>query len=323
MKQLVSAPIVGAIAILLSSSAAVHGYPEKPVRVIVPVPAGGTPDIVARLVATGLSTALKQQFVVDNRSGAGSRIGTELAVQANPDGYTLLISSGGPLTILPHVQRQIAYDPLKDLAPIGLISSGAFVFITHPSAPFKDISEFVTAAKRAPGTFNYASAGNGSPNHLATELLKLMAGIDVVHVPYKGAPQGVADVLANQITVNFSSIAPVLNNIRAGKLRALATSGATRSKQLADVPTVAESVASGYVFTSWFGMLAPAKTPAHVTALLNKTLVDVIRSPETQARFESLGAEAIGSSPAAFREHIRREFESNGQIAKRANIRID
>jgi len=308
---------------LHQSFASAQSYPNKPVRVIVPVPAGGTPDITARLVMPELSGLLKQQFVVDNRPGAGSLIGAEIAAKAQPDGYTLLFSSGGPLTILPHLQKKMPYRPLQDLAPISLISSGPFVLITHPSSPFKSIGELATLAKRTPGRFNYASAGNGSPNHLATELFKTMSGIDVTHVPYKGAPQGVTDVLANQINLNFSSIPPVLGHVRAGRLRALATTGKKSSALLPDVPTITDTVAPGYEFTSWFGMLAPARTPSAVISRLHEAVATVMRSPETRAQFEKRGADVVASSPAEFGEHLRREFDRNGKAVKAAGIRID
>jgi tripartite-type tricarboxylate transporter receptor subunit TctC len=308
---------------LYSSFAPAQSYPERPVRVIVPVPAGGSPDVAARTITPGLSKLLKQQFVVDNRPGAGSLIGTDLAVKAPADGYTLLLSSGGPLTILPHLQKQIPYHPLQDLAPISLISAGPFVLITHPSSPFKSIKELAALAKSAPGKFNYASAGNGSPNHLATELFKSLSGIDITHVPYKGAPQGVTDVIANQISLNFSSIPPVLGHLKAGRLRALVTSAAKRSPQLPEVPTAAETVAPGFEFTSWFGLLAPARTPRHIVAVLHDAVVKVLNSPETRTQFETRGAEVIASTPAEFSAHLRREFDSNGKAARAADIRID
>jgi tripartite-type tricarboxylate transporter receptor subunit TctC len=305
------------------SQALADPYPDKPIRVIVPVPAGGSPDVTARLIAPGLAKVLGQQLVIDNRAGAGSLIGTELAARAAPDGYTLLLSSGGPLTILPHLQKNVAYDALRDFAPIGLIASGPFVLVAHPSATFKSIKELAAVAKAAPGKLYYASAGNGSPNHLATELFKNMSGLDITHVPYKGAPQGVTDVLAGHINLNLSSIPPVLNHIRAGRLQALAISGAKRSPQLGEVPTVSETLARGYEFNSWFGLLAPARTPKAIVAQLSAALSKVVHSADIRAQFESQGAEPVGSSADEFAAFIRREFDKNGRIAKLAAIKVD
>ena len=309
--------------VFLCAHAQAQAYPDKPIRVIVPVPPGGTPDVTARLVAPGMGKLLGQQLVIDNRGGAGALIGTELAARAVPDGYTLLITSGGPLTIVPHIQKNVPYDPLRDFAPVGMISSGPFVLIAHPSAPFKTVRELAAAAKAAPGKINYASAGNGSPNHLATELLKNMTGLELTHVPYKGAPQAVTDVLANHIDITFSSIAPVLAHIRGGRLQALVITGTKRSPQLPEVPTVSETLARGYEFYSWFGLLAPAKTPAPIVSRLTSTLAQVVHSPEMRAQFESQGAEPVGNSGADFGAFIRRESERNGKIAKVARIRID
>lgn len=312
-----------ACALLCSPPAFANDYPTKPVRVIVPVPAGGTPDVTARMVTPGLSALLKQQFVVDNRPGSGSLIGTELVARAQPDGYTLLLSSGGPFTILPHIMKHIPYDPVGDFAPISLISAGPFVLVAHPAAPFKSIQELVALARAQPGKLNYASAGNGAPNHLATELFKNMSGINITHVPYKGAPQGVADVVGNQIDLNFSSIPPVLSLIKSGRLRPLVTTGAKRSVQLPDVPTAAETVAPGFDVVTWFGMFAPAKTPRPIVATLHQAVVKVLRSPETRSQFEGQGAEVIASTPDEFRAFLKREFDRNAKAARIANVKVD
>jgi tripartite-type tricarboxylate transporter receptor subunit TctC len=227
-----------AAAALLPALGTAQGYPDRPIRVIVPVPAGGTPDVVARMVQPGLTSLLGQQLVIDNRGGAGGLIGAEVAAKAVPDGYTLFFSSPGALTILPHLQKQVAYDTLRDFAPISLVSVGPFLLITHPSLPVKTVKELVALAKSEPGKLNYASAGNGAANHLAMELFKSMAGINITHVPYKGAPQAVTDLIGGSVNLTFNSIPPVLQHIKSGRLRLLGVSSAKRSPQLPDVPTV-------------------------------------------------------------------------------------
>lgn len=298
-------------------------YPAKPIRVIVPVPGGGTPDVVARMVTPGLSAQLGQPLIVDNRPGAGGLIGAELAARATPDGYTLLLSSPGPLTIVPHLQKSISYDPVRDFQPIGLISSGPFLLITHPSVPAKSVKELIALAQAQPGKLNYASAGNGTANHLAMELFKSMAGVNLTHVPYKGAPQAVSDVLAGHMNMMFNSIAPALPHIKAGRMRLLGVASARRSPQLPDVPTISEAGVPGYEAVSWFGLLAPAKTPRPVIARLNEALLKVVRAPETKAQFESQGADPAGSSPEEFAAYIRSESAKYAKVVKASGARVD
>ena len=310
-------------AALLAPLAAAQNYPHKPIRVIVSVPAGGTPDVTARLVTPGLSSLLGQQLVVDNRGGAGGLIGAELAANATPDGYTLFISSPGALTILPHLRKSVPYDTLRDFAPIGLISIGPFLLITHPSVPARTVKELIALAKAQPGKLNYASAGNGTANHLAMELFKSMAGINITHVPYKGAPQAVTDVLAGHMNMMFNSIAPIVAHIKSERVRVLGIAGAKRSPQLPDVPTISEAGVPGFEAVNWFGMFAPAKTPKKIITRLNEALVKVVNTPEIRSQFEALGADPVGSSPEAFAAFVRRDLEKYAKVVKLSGAKVD
>jgi tripartite-type tricarboxylate transporter receptor subunit TctC len=311
-----------AAAMLFSSVAAAQDYPSRPIRVILSVPAGATPDVTARLVTPGLSQLLGQQLVVDNRGGAGGLIGAELVAKAIPDGYTLFVSSPGALTILPHM-RSVPYDTVRDFAPIGLISIGPFLLITHPSVPARSVKELIAFAKAKPGALNYASAGYGVANHLAMELFKHMAGVNIVHVPYKGAPQAVTDVLAGHMNMTFNSIAPVLPHVRSERVRALGIASPKRSPQLPDIPTIAESGVAGYESENWFGMFAPAKTPKRIISLVNDALVKVVHTPEVKSKFEALGADPVGNSPEEFAAFVRRDMERYRLVVKVSGARID
>jgi tripartite-type tricarboxylate transporter receptor subunit TctC len=308
---------------LLPGFAAAQAYPARPVRVILGVPAGGTPDVLARTVTPSMSDSLGQQLVVDNRGGAGGRIGAEIAAKAAPDGYTLFMTSPGALTIAPHVTKHLPYDALKDFAPVSLIATGPFLLIVHPSVPAKTVKDVIALDKSAPGKLNYASSGSGTPNHMAMELFKSMAGVNFHHVPYKGAPQAVTDLLGGRVSVTMNSIGPVLAHIKAGRLRALGIGGTKRSTALPEVPTISESGVPGYESGSWMGLLAPAKTPQKIIARLNAVAVKTVHSAETHARLESLGAVPVGDSPQQFAARIRREYEQNGKVVKTAGVRIE
>jgi tripartite-type tricarboxylate transporter receptor subunit TctC len=313
------APLAGAQAASTSSGQA---YPVKPIRVILSVPAGATPDVTARLVTPGLANVLGQPLVVDNRGGAGGLIGAEIVAKAAPDGYTLFISSPGALTILPHL-RKVPYDTLKDFTPVSLISVGPFVLILHPSVPAKSVNELIALAKAQPGKLNYASAGNGVANHLAMELFKQMAGVDIMHVPYKGAPQAVTDVLAGHMNMMFNSIAPIVAQIRAGRVRVLGVASAKRSPQLPEVPTISEAGVPGFEADNWFGMFAPAKTPQRIIARLNEAVVKVVRSPEIQSQFAALGADAVGNTPEEFAAFVRRDMERYANVVRISGAKLD
>jgi tripartite-type tricarboxylate transporter receptor subunit TctC len=315
--------VAGFAAGLLSPLAAAQGYPNKPIRLILAVPAGATPDVTARLITPGLSQVLGQQLVVDNRGGAGGLIGAELASKASPDGYTVYIGSPGALTILPHLRKNVPYDTLRDFAPISLISIGPFVLITNPSVPVKTVKELIALAKAQPGKLSYASAGTGVANHLAMELFKQMTGVDILHVPYKGAPQAVIDVMAGHMQMMFNSIAPILANIKAGRLRVLGIASAKRSPQLPDVPTISEAGVPGFEAVNWFGMFAPAKTPKPIITRLNEAVVKVVRSPEIQSQFAALGADTVGSSPDEFAAFLRRDMEQYAKIVKLSGAKLD
>jgi tripartite-type tricarboxylate transporter receptor subunit TctC len=314
---------VMAAAMLLPQLVAAQAYPDKPIRVILPVPAGGTPDVVARMVQPGLASLLGQQLVIDNRGGAGGLIGAELAAKAAPDGYTLFFSSPGSLTILPHLRKQVPYDALRDFAPVSLVSIGPFLLITHPSVPVKTVQELLALARAEPGKLNYASAGNGSANHLAMELFKNMAGVNITHVPYKGAPQAVTDLIGGYVNLTFNSIPPVLQHIKAGRLRLLGVASAKRSPQLPEVPTISEAGVPGYEAITWFGLLVPAQTPKAIISRLHDAIVKVVRAPDIKSQFEVLGYDVVGGSPQEFTAFIRAESEKYAKVVKLSGAKVD
>jgi tripartite-type tricarboxylate transporter receptor subunit TctC len=310
---------------MVMAAFAVHAaeWPDKPIRVILAVPAGATPDVTARLVFPGLSQQLGVTLVADNRAGGGGVIGAEIAAKSAPDGYTLFISSPGALTILPHMRKNIPYDTIRDFAPISLISIGPFVLMTHPSVPAKTIKELIALAKSQPGKLNYASAGNGVANHLAGELFKQMAGVDIVHVPYKGAPQAVTDVLAGHMNMMFNSVAPIVGFIKTGKIRVLGIASLQRSPQLPDVPTIHESGVPGFEAVNWFGMFAPAKTPRKIINRVNSALVQTIKTPDMQSQFIKLGADPVGSSVEEFTAFVKRDMEKYEKVVRISGAKVD
>jgi len=308
---------------LLPFIAAAQNYPTRPIRVILSVPAGATPDVTARVLTPGMVQLLGQQLVVDNRPGAGGMIGAEIAARAAPDGYTVFISSPGALTILPHLRKDVPYDTLRDFAPVSLISIGPFVLITHPALPAKSVKELIALARAQPGRLNYASAGNGVANHLAMELFKQMAGVDIVHVPYKGAPQAVTDVVGGNMNMMFNSIAPIVGHIKAGRVRVLGIASPKRSSQLPDVPTISEAGVPGFEAVNWFGMFVPAKTPKPIVTKLNDAVVKVLRSEEVRAQYTKLGADAVGSTAEEFGAFVRRDIEQYARVVKLSGAKLD
>jgi len=322
MKTMLRAGLL-AIMVITAQIAQAAEWPDKPIRVILSVPAGATPDVTARLVFPGLSQQLGVSLVADNRAGGGGVIGAEIAAKSTPDGYTLFISSPGALTILPHLRKGLPYDTLRDFAPVSLISVGPFVLMAHPSVPAKNIRELIALAKAQPGKLNYASAGNGVANHLAGELFKQMAGVDIVHVPYKGAPQAVTDVLAGHMQLMFNSIAPIVPHIKSGRVRVLGIASLQRSPQLPDLPTISESGVPGFEAVNWFGLFAPAKTPRAIINRVNGALVKTVKSPGLQAQFIALGADPVGSSVEEFTAFVKRDMEKYEKVVRISGARVD
>jgi tripartite-type tricarboxylate transporter receptor subunit TctC len=309
--------------LLLPAFAGAQGYPTKPIRVVVSVPAGGTPDVLARVVTPAISAALGQQLVLDNRGGAGGRIAAETVATAAPDGYTLFMTSPPCLTILPHLAK-VPYDTLKDFAPVSLVATGPMLLLTYPGSPIASAKDLIARAKADPGKLNYGSAGNGTANHMGMELFKSIAGIKLTHVPYAGAPQSVVDLLAGRLDVMFNSLPPAMPHVRQGKLRALGIAGASRSPLLPDLPTVDEATGlRGVEAGSWLGFLAPAGTPRHIISRLNEVTVSVIRAPESRARLVGLGAVPVGNGPDEFRTFLREDFERNGRVVRQAGVKIE
>ena len=322
MKTMLKAGLIAAMTMVALAVQAAE-WPEKPIRVILSVPAGATPDVTARLVFPGLMQQLGASLVADNRAGGGGVIGAEIAAKSAPDGYTLFISSPGALTILPHMRKNIPYDTIRDFAPVSLISIGPFVLMAHPSVPAKTIKELIALAKAQPGKLNYASAGNGVANHLAGELFKQMAGVDIVHVPYKGAPQAVTDVLAGHMNMMFNSVAPIVGYIKTGKIRVLGIASLQRSPQLPDVPTIDESGVPGFEAVNWFGMFAPAKTPRKIVSRVNSALVQTIKTPEMQSQFIKLGADPVGSTIEEFTAFVKRDMEKYEKVVRISGAKVD
>jgi tripartite-type tricarboxylate transporter receptor subunit TctC len=299
-------------------------YPERAVHWIVPYPPGSGTDIVARLLGERLADALGKPVVVDNKPGAGGAIGVEALSKAAPDGYTIGMADTGPLAINPALYPKLGYDPVKSFAPISNIALLPFLLVVNPSLPVKTTAELIAYAKAHPGQVNYASVGNGSSVHLATELFKKMAGIDMVHIPYKGSAPALQDLLGGQVSVMFVNLLSSQAYLKDGSLRALAVAPAKRLSALPDLPTVAESGVPGYDFVTWFGVLAPAGTPEPIVTRLNTEIVRILKQPDIRQRLiEQGGLEPVGSTPEEFRKLIAGELSRVAEIVKSTGAHID
>jgi tripartite-type tricarboxylate transporter receptor subunit TctC len=305
---------------LFAHDANAQGYPNHPIRCIVPYIAGSSPDVVARIIGPKLSERLGQSVVIDNRGGANSIIGTEIVARSLPDGYTILLGATA-LATNPSLYK-LSYDAAKSFAPITQTVAVHFLLVVHPSLPVRTVAEFITLAKARPGQLTYGSAGNGSPGHLAGELLKNLTGIKLVHVSYKGGPQAMADLIGGQIQLQFDVIATSLPQIKAGKTRALAVSSVKRSTILPEMPTIAETV-PGFNMVGWQGFLVPAGTPGEITQRLHREIVTVFALPEVRQRMLELGYEPVGSSPREFAEFMRADTAQFARIISGAGIRLE
>ena len=303
-------------------SSVAQSYPTRPVRMIVATAPGGGTDAIARIMSPRLSELLGQQFVVDNRAGGGGIIGTETVARANPDGYTLLMSFVAGMAMTPALTKT-PYDSLKDFTPISLIAGAQYVLTVHPSVPARTFKDFVVYAKANPGKLNYASAGNGTPVHLAAELFKSVAGVDIRHVPYKGGGPAGAAVLSGESQVIFGSVTATMPQIKAGKLFALAVTGATRLPAAPELPTVAEQGYPGFEVTSWYGIVGPARLPQNVVSKLNEAIVTALRAPDVREQLARQGMDPIGSSPAEFAAHLKKEVVRWAAVVKEAGIKAD
>jgi tripartite-type tricarboxylate transporter receptor subunit TctC len=310
------------LAITVIATPAAEWTPKRPVRLIVPFPPGGAVDAIARIIVVGLPERLGQQVVVDNRGGANAIIGTELTARAAPDGQTILIVPAGH-AITPSVTRKLPYDSVKDFASIGLVGNGAYVLVVAPSLPVKTLNDFVALAKSRPGQLNYASTGHGNATHLAGELLKVLAGIDMVGVYYKGGGPAMIDVMAGHVSAFFSGVSSGTPHIKAGKLRALGVTTTRRSSGLPDVPTIAEAGVPGYEVDGWYGLLAPAATPPAIISRFNRELRELLSTAETKERLLAVGIEASASTPAEFRDRIVRDIARWSEVVKKARIPVE
>jgi tripartite-type tricarboxylate transporter receptor subunit TctC len=293
---------------VFAGSAFAQAWPAKPVRVVVAFTAGGTTDILARNVGQQLSERLKQQFVVENKPGAGGNLGTEFVVRSAPDGYTLIVDSVGPIAVNPTLYPKLPYNPLTDLVPIVQIADVPNVLVVNPAVPAKTVDELIAWAKANPGKANYASTGVGTSAHLAGFVFAKRAGIEATHVPYKGA-DALRDLVAGRVQFMFATIPSVMPQITAGNLRAIAVSSVKRSRSLPDVPTVADSGFPGFEAGSWFGFFGPKGTPPEVIATLNRHVNEIIASPATEAQLIKEGADPAGGTPQQFAEFVQREYE--------------
>jgi tripartite-type tricarboxylate transporter receptor subunit TctC len=292
--------LIAGAAAMMSRGTAAENYPSHPVKIVVPYPAGGSNDIIARILAQKLIEKTGQQFLVENRAGAGGNIGAEAVAKTAADGYTLLVTAPPPLTTNLALYKSLPFDPATAFAPVALLATVPIVLMVHPALPVKDVHELVALAKAKPGTLNFGSSGIGSTNHLAGELLKHMTGIDIVHVPYKGAAPAMNDLIAGHIPMMFDNMPAVLPQVRGGSVRAIAVAGATRAAALPDVPTVAEQGVPGFEAFAWFGLVAPAGTPSAVLEQLQGGVASILASADMKTRLTELGADPGTVSGAAF-----------------------
>jgi tripartite-type tricarboxylate transporter receptor subunit TctC len=300
-----------------------QNYPNRAIRFVVPYAPGGSTDIVARILAQKLSDAMGQQVVVDNRPGAGGSIGADVVAKSPPDGYTMVTAVTGIMAINQYLYRKLPFDPEKDFAPVTQVGSLPLILVVHPSLPAKNVREFIAMAKAKPGQLNYGSSGVGTATHMTTELFKSMAGVDLVHIPYKGSGQVMGDVIGGQLALIFDQIVSSLPHVQGGKLRMLAITSAKRFSSLPDLPTIAESGVPGYESISWAGVAVPAGTPKEIIARLHTEIVKVLAAPDIRERFLRDGIETVGSTPEQFTEHIRRERIKWAKVVKDSGAKAE
>ena len=315
--------ILVAIAMLVAGTAAAQAWPNRPIRAIVPFPPGGGLDFFARTLAPRLQESLGQQVVVENRSGAGGMIGAEWVAKAAPDGYTLLLASSAEIAINQHLFAKIAYDATRDFAPVSYAVHAAMLFSVHPSSPAQSLADVVALARARPGTLSFASAGTGGVQHLAGEILKSSAKIDIVHVPYKGAGPAVADMVGGQVSMGFTALPSSIQQARAGKLRPIAVTSAKRSDAAPELPTFTELGYPAIDLVVWYGALYPAGTPAAIVDRMSTEINRIVHAPDTKARLLQQGVEAIGTTPEQFAKFIQSESVRYGRIIKESGAKAD
>jgi tripartite-type tricarboxylate transporter receptor subunit TctC len=312
-----------ALAVLPAFAAHAQSYPSKPVRWIVPFPPGGGTDLVSRAITPKLTEAWNVQVVADNRPGSGGTIGLAAAAKSPPDGYTIVLGQTANVSVAPALYSKLPYDPQKDLIPVTQVIAAPLVIVSHPSFPARNAKELIALARAKPGSITFGSPGNGTMGHLSTEMLKTMARIDMLHVPYKGASLAITELMGGHIVIYPSSIPPAVSLIKAGKLRAIATTGATRVAALPDVATVAESALPGYEAINWYGVFVPAGTPSEIVAKLHADITRIIRQPDVRERFASEGGDAVGNTPEQFAAFVRAEIPKWAKVARDSGAKVD
>ena len=318
--------LLSATALLTANAAAqtpAPAFPTKAIRFVVPFPAGGPLDISARVIGQKLTEAWGQPVIVDNRPGAGGNIGAELVAKAVPDGYTILMGAVSTHAINPWLYAKMPYDPIRDFVPVSLVTQVPNVLIVHPSVPAKTVKELIALAKAQPGQLNYASGSTGSAGHLAGELFNVMAGVKTVHIPYKGAPAAVIDLLSGQVSFMFDNLASALPNIKAGRVRALAVTTLARSPLLPALPTMNEAGLKGFDVSTWFGVFAPGDTPQDIADRLNAGVVAALKAPDVRERLAAMGAEPKPGTPAQFAAFVKAELAKYEKVVKASGARVD
>lgn len=323
VQQFLALTLIAGLALGTVGNASAQDFPTKPIRIVVPYTPGGATDNLARLCAQELTKAWGQPVIVDNRPGASGIIASQFVAEAAPDGYTLLLGTSTQLATNVALYPKLSYNPVKDFAPVAVLVKGDNVLVVHPSVPATNVKEPIALAKAKPGQLNFATSGNGTSQHLSAELFKSMAGVDMMHIPYKGSAPALADLLSGQVPVMFENIITVVPHIKAGSLRALAVTGAKRWPTLPDLPTIAEAGLPGYEISGFYGIVAPAGTPKPIVAKLNKELTRIISNPNLRERLLIQGFEPSPSTPDEFTELIKTYIAKNAKIVKEAGIKVD
>ena len=311
------------VCVFLAAPAHAQGYPGKPIRVIVPFPAGGIADLFARVIGQKFNDAWGQPVVVDNRPGAGGNIGAELVAKAAPDGYTLVMGSIGTHAVNVSLFKKLPYDPVRDFAPVALVMEADGLLVLHPSVPARSVKELIALTRARPGQVAYASAGYGTAGHLSGELFKSMAKVDMVHVPYKGNVPAITDLIGGQTSLLFATMPTVLPQVHAGRLKALAVTGAKRSLAAPELPTIAEAALPGYEVTNWIGVFAPAGIPREIVNKLNSEIIRIMQLPEIQVRLTNEGAKFLPKTPDEFAGFVKSEIAKWAKVIRESGVRVD